>query len=101
MRDLRHTLTSNNSIVQGNNQFLGSPVNRVKITGAWASRALSEARELAWQERWREYGRHLLFRAVLAGTDIWFYWSKLKQALGWGKGMEDDLEEDMRKMAGR
>jgi len=88
-------------IVQGNNQFLGSPVNRVKITGAWASRALAENRDVGPVERWREYGRHLLFRAVLVGTDVVFYWSKVRQALGWGRGMDDDIEESMRKMAGR
>lgn len=86
-------------IVQGNNQFLGSPVNRVKITGVWASRALAESRDASWKERWREYGRHLLFRFVLLSTDVFFYWAKLKQTLGLGKGMDDDIEESMRKMA--
>ena len=88
-------------IVQGNNQFLGSPVNRVKITGAWASRALVENRDATWQDRWKEYGRHLLFRTVLISTDFIFYWSKIKQWFGLGKGMDDDIEESMRKMAGR
>ncbi|KAK3697344.1 hypothetical protein LTR37_017489 [Vermiconidia calcicola] len=87
-------------IVQGNNQFLGSPVNRVKITGTWASRALAESKDASWQDRWREYGRHLLFRTVLISTDFIFYWSKLKQWVGVGKGMDDDIEESMRKMAG-
>ena len=32
-------------IVQGNNQFLGSPVNRIKISGLWASRALAESKD--------------------------------------------------------
>ena len=31
------------SIVQGNNQMLGSPVNRIKLTGLAASRALADA----------------------------------------------------------
>ena len=88
-------------IVQGNNQFLGSPVNRVKITGTWASRALAENREASYGQRWREYGRHLLFRTVLVTTDFVFYWSKLKQLFGFGKGMDDDIEESMRKMASR
>ena len=88
-------------IVQGNNQFLGSPVNRIKITGLWASRALAESKDATWQERWREYGRHVLFRTVLLTTDVWFYWTKLKQLLGLGKGMDDEIEESMRKMAGR
>ncbi|KAK6383314.1 hypothetical protein LTR65_010299 [Meristemomyces frigidus] len=88
-------------IVQGNNQFLGSPVNRVKITGTWASRALAESAEASWRVRWREYGRHLLFRLVLTGTDVVFYWSKVRQWFGVGRGMDDDLEQSMRKMAGR
>ena len=88
-------------IVQGNNQFLGSPVNRVKITGVWASRALAESRDVGFGARWKEYGRHLLFRVVLISTDVVFYWSKIKQVLGLGKGMDDDIEESMRKMAGR
>jgi len=74
-------------IVQGNNQFLGSPVNRVKITGTWASRALAEGREGTLGERWREWGRHLVFRGVLVGTDVVFWWSKVRQWIGWGKGM--------------
>ena len=88
-------------IVQGNNQFLGSPVNRVKITGMWASRALTESKDVSWQERWRQYGRHVLFRTVLISTDFVFYWSKIRQWLGIGKGMDDDIEESMRQMAGR
>ena len=88
-------------IVQGNNQFLGSPVNRVKITGMWASRALAEDRRLSGVERWKEYGRHMLFRTVLISTDFVFWWSKLKQWLGVGRGMDDDIEESMKKMASR
>jgi aarF domain-containing kinase len=88
-------------IVQGNNQFLGSPVNRVKITGMWASRALAENKNATYGQRWKEYGRHLLFRTVLITTDFVFYWSKLKQLFGFGKGMDDDIEESMRKMASR
>jgi aarF domain-containing kinase len=88
-------------IVQGNNQFLGSPVNRLKITGTWASRALAENREASLGQRWKEYGKHLLFRTVLITTDFVFYWSKLKQILGFGRGMDDDIEESMRKMASR
>ena len=88
-------------IVQGNNQFLGSPVNRVKITGMWASRALAENKNATFGQQWKEYGRHLLFRTVLITTDFVFYWSKLKQLFGFGKGMDDDIEESMRKMASR
>lgn len=88
-------------IVQGNNQFLGSPVNRVKITGTWASRALTESKGLSTVGWVREYARHALFTLVLWGTDVVFYWSKVKQVLGRGGGMDEDIEESMRKMAGR
>lgn len=86
-------------IVQGNNQFLGSPVNRIKITGMWASRALAEHQGLTYAERWREYGRHIMFRGVLFGSDLYFWWSKIKQFFGVGKGMDDDIEESMKVMA--
>lgn len=94
-------LGRNLRIVQGNNQFLGSPVNRVKITGSWASRALVEVRGLSVAERVREWGRHALFRVVLISTDFVFWWSRIRQVLGLGRGMDDDLEAGMRKMAGR
>jgi aarF domain-containing kinase len=89
----------NMRIVQGNNQFLGSPVNRIKITGGWASRSLSEDTNLSWTERWKFYGGHLIFRLVLAATDLVFYAGKVRQYLGTGKGMEDDIEDHMKKMA--
>ncbi|KAF2022228.1 ABC1-domain-containing protein [Aaosphaeria arxii CBS 175.79] len=86
-------------IVQGNNQFLGSPVNRIKITGLWASRALTESLDLSYTERWSNWVKHLRFRSVLVLTDIVFLWSRLRQALGLGRGMEEDIEERMRVMA--
>jgi len=87
-------------IVQGNNQFLGSPVNRVKITSMWASRALTEHEGLKWTERWKDYGSHMLFRVVLVGTDLVWWWSRLRQAFGYGEGMDADIEKQMRAMAG-
>ena len=89
----------NMRIVQGNNQYLGSPVNRIKITGNWASRALTEDPNLPWRERWRNFGSHIVFRFVLLASDAYFYFSKFKQFLGRGKGMDDDMDEAMRKMA--
>jgi aarF domain-containing kinase len=89
----------NMRIVQGNNQFLGSPVNRIKITGGWASRALSEDTNLPWSERWRFYGSHLVFKLALFATDLFFYAGKVRQFLGFGKGMEDDIEDHMKKIA--
>ncbi|KAL4884816.1 ABC1 family-domain-containing protein [Aspergillus karnatakaensis] len=86
-------------IVQGNNQFLGSPVNRIKITGMWASRALVESPDLPLAEKIRNYGRHLLFRVVLFSSDIFFYFTKVRQFLHLGGGMEDDLEAQMQSVA--
>jgi len=82
-------------IVQGNNQFLGSPVNRVKITGYWASRALAEEPGAGWAE----FGRHILFRVVLVSTDLVWWYARLRQMVGVGKGMDDDIEEGMRRVA--
>ncbi|KAK5276849.1 hypothetical protein LTR40_011118, partial [Exophiala xenobiotica] len=79
--------------------YLGSPVNRIKITGNWASRALAEDRTLTFSERWKNFGSHLIFKIVLLATDAYFWYSKFKQALGRGKGMDDDMEQQMRKMA--
>ena len=89
----------NMRIVQGNNQYLGSPVNRIKITGSWASRALSEDVNLPWSQRVRNYGSHLVFKLVLIASDAYFYFSKLKQFLGRGRGMDDDMDLAMAKMA--
>ncbi|KAL4975219.1 ABC1 family-domain-containing protein [Aspergillus desertorum] len=86
-------------IVQGNNQFLGSPVNRIKITGLWASRALVESPNLRLTEKIRNYGRHLLFRVVLLSSDLFFWFTKVRQFLHLGGGMEDDLEAQMQSVA--
>ncbi|KAH7073330.1 ABC1 family-domain-containing protein [Paraphoma chrysanthemicola] len=86
-------------IVQGNNQFLGSPVNRIKITGLWASRALVESKDLKYSERLSNWVKHLRFRCVLVLTDVAFFWSRIKQLTGFGLGMEDDIEERMKVMA--
>lgn len=89
----------NMRIVQGNNQYLGSPVNRLKIMGTWASRALADDPSASWSHRLTEYAKHALFRVALLSTDAVFYWSRIKQLLGRGKGMDDDIEESMKKMA--
>jgi aarF domain-containing kinase len=86
-------------IVQGNNQFLGSPVNRIKITGLWASRALAEDKALSFTERFRNLGSHFVFRVVLLGTDIVWWWFRLRQIAGFGRGMDDEIEQQMKKMA--
>ncbi|PQE06122.1 ABC1 family protein [Rutstroemia sp. NJR-2017a BBW] len=89
----------NMRIVQGNNQFLGSPVNRIKMTGWWASRSLVDDVGLGWRERWVNAWRHLLFRFVLLSSDAVFFVSKIRQLAGWGQGMEDDIEKQMRMLA--
>ncbi|KAK5102535.1 hypothetical protein LTR70_000393 [Exophiala xenobiotica] len=88
----------NMRIVQGNNQYLGSPVNRIKITGNWASKALTEDPNLSFGARLRFYGSHLLFKTVLFTTDLYFYYAKIKQYFGRGKGMDDDIEQQMGRM---
>jgi aarF domain-containing kinase len=74
-------------------------VNRIKITGNWASRALTEDAHLSFSERWRNYGSHILFKVVLFASDVYFYVAKVRQFLGKGKGMDDDLEEQMKRIA--
>ena len=86
-------------IVQGNNQFLGSPVNRIKITGFWASRSLVDSPDLTYFEKMKNLGRHMIFRFVLFSSDVVFYGSKIKQFFGLGGGMEDDIENQMKGMA--
>lgn len=86
-------------IVQGNNQYLGSPVNRIRITGEWASRSLVDKPDLRFHERLRSYAQHFLFKFVLFQTDLWFYATKVKQFFGYSEGMEDDIEAQMKHMA--
>ncbi|KAI1638029.1 ABC1 family-domain-containing protein [Biscogniauxia mediterranea] len=89
----------NMRIVQGNNQFLGSPVNRVKMMGNWASLSLVQDRYLPLRERIANAWRHMLFKAVLLATDVAFYTFKVRQWFGWGGGMEDEVEARMKVMA--
>lgn len=86
-------------IVQGNNQFLGSPVNRIKITGNWASRSLVDSPDLPLSEKAKNLGRHLIFKLVMFSSDVVFYTSKFRQFLGLGGGMEDDMEAQMKNIA--
>ena len=92
-------LWRNLRIVQGNNQFMGSPVNRIKITGTWASRALVETPELGLGARFRNLCGHIVFRFNLFLSDVVWWTSRIRQLLGRGQGMDDDIEEQMKKMA--
>lgn len=89
----------NMRIVQGNNQYLGSSVNRVKMMGEWASRSLFEDPNRPWRERVEHMYRHALFKTVLVLSDVAFYFFKLRQWLGRGGGMEDEVEARMRSVA--
>jgi aarF domain-containing kinase len=94
-------LWRNLRIVQGNNQFMGSPVNRIKITGLWASRALVETPGLSFKDRFTNFCRHMLFRFSLFMSDMVWWTARLRQMVGRGQGMEDDIEEQMKSMAKR
>ena len=86
-------------IVQQNNQFLGSPVNRIKITGNWASRSLVDSPDLSFREKTVNLGRHLVFKVVLLGSDVVFWVGKVRQWFGIGGGMEDEMEAQMKRIA--
>lgn len=86
-------------VVQANNQFLGSPVNRVKRMGVWASRSLYQDPGLRWRDRLAFAWRHLLFRAVLLASDVAFWVARVRQWLGYGRGMDDELEGRVRDIA--
>lgn len=89
----------NMRIVQANNQYMGSPVNRIKMMGEWASRSLFLDAGLGWRARVRNAWRHVLFKAVMTASDVAFYVFKLRQWLGLGGGMEDVMEQRMKDMA--
>ncbi|KAF9466710.1 atypical/ABC1/ABC1-B protein kinase [Collybia nuda] len=98
-------LMRNMRMVQGNNQSLGSPVNRIKITGFWASRSLSQIPNISFTQRAREYWHHLIFRGIMLSLDIAFWKSRLTQwvrgllGLRPGFGFEDEMERSMRGFA--
>ncbi|SPQ19699.1 ee82cb63-66d1-461e-b8a2-fb2e883328e0 [Thermothielavioides terrestris] len=89
----------NMRIVQGNNAYMGSPVNRIKMMGEWASRSLFQDRNLPWRQRAINIWQHLLFKAVLFLSDVAFYFFRLKQLLGRGGGMEDEVEARLKTVA--
>jgi len=69
------------------------------MTGSWASRSLVDSKDLSFTERFFNGWRHLLFKFVLLGTDVVFYTSKIRQWFGFGNGMDDDIERQMRFIA--
>ncbi|KAK1825767.1 putative abc1 family protein [Podospora conica] len=89
----------NMRIVQGNNQYMGSPVNRIKMMGEWASRSLFQDPHRPLRERMEHLYRHVLFKAVMTLSDVAFYFFKIKQWFGRSGGMEDEMEARMKDVA--
>ncbi|PSR77167.1 hypothetical protein PHLCEN_2v8032 [Hermanssonia centrifuga] len=94
----------NMRIVQGNNQMLGSPVNRIRITGSWASRSLAFNPDLSYRQRMREYVGYLGFLLATFTIDVLFWTSKVKQWVRYrlgktAEGFEDELERTMKGFA--
>ncbi|KAK3298231.1 ABC1 family-domain-containing protein [Chaetomium fimeti] len=89
----------NMRIVQGNNAYMGSPVNRIKMMGEWASRSLFQDRNLPLRQRMVNVWQHLLFKAVLFMSDVAFYFFRLKQLLGRSGGLEDEVEARLKSVA--
>lgn len=88
----------------GNNQIFGSPVNRIRITGYWASRSLTTSPSLNFVERFREYTNYFSFLVATFVIDMAFWTSKINQwiRIRFGmtnEGFEDQLERTMRGFA--
>lgn len=88
----------------GNNQTFGSPVNRIRITGYWASRSLAREPQPSLPARIREYVDYFIFLTMTFAIDIAFYFTKFKAwvrtKLGLqSEGFEDVLERSMREFA--
>ncbi|KAF8882263.1 ABC1-domain-containing protein [Infundibulicybe gibba] len=91
-------------MVQGNNQAFNSPVNRIKITGFWASRSLAQTPNLSLLNRTKEYWHHTVFQLVMFSLDLAFWRNKcaqwVRRRLGLAsEGFEDEMERSMRGFA--
>jgi aarF domain-containing kinase len=88
-------------IVQGNNQILGSPVNRIKIIGLAAADAIPRSPELSFGDRVKEWFHEGIFYTVMASIDAAFW---LNHTWRWIRGsgednFEDELDRQMREIA--
>ncbi|KAL1671925.1 ABC1 family-domain-containing protein [Schizophyllum commune] len=97
-------LLRNMRMVQGNNQSLGSPVNRIRITATYASRALAKSPNLSLGQRLHAWWQHFVFQTIMFSSDAVFYWVRIRQYLGRVLGykvvgFEDELESIMRRTA--
>ncbi|KAI0245804.1 ABC1 family-domain-containing protein [Lactifluus subvellereus] len=91
----------NMRIVQGNNQMLGSPVNRIKIIGLAAADAIPRSEDLSFSDRVKERFHEGVFYTVMASIDGAFW---LGHAWKWITGsavdtFEDELDRQMREVA--
>jgi aarF domain-containing kinase len=78
-------------IVQGNNQILGSPVNRIKIIGLAAADAIPCSPELSFGDRVKERFHEGIFYTVMASIDAAFW---LNHPWRWIRGSGEDHFED-------
>ncbi|KAK0187109.1 ABC1 family-domain-containing protein [Armillaria mellea] len=97
-------LMRNMRIVQGNNQSMGAAVNRVKITGYWASRSLTYTHDLPLIQRIKEYWNYAAFRGTMFSLDILFWAIRFRQwfwlKLGrYSSNFEDEVEKSMQVFA--
>lgn len=92
-------------LVTGNNQAFGSPVNRIRITGYWASRSLTTVdHHASLRDRLRESWFHFVFRSTMFLLDGMFYWQMTVQSVRRVFGLktenfEDELERMMQGVA--
>ena len=80
--------------MQANNQMLGSPVNRIRIMGNWASRSLVRNHNLSFRQRVRESLNYVGFLFVMFSIDVAFWTSKFRQWIRRMLGKESDSFED-------
>ena len=87
--------------MQGNNQMLGSPVNRIKIIGHAAADAIPRSPGLNFAGRVKERFHEGVFYTVMVSIDAVFW---LNHTWKWiaGSGdnhFEDELDRQMREIA--
>ncbi|KAK9371964.1 ABC1 family-domain-containing protein [Lipomyces chichibuensis] len=94
-------LGRNMRIVQGCNQLMGSPVNRIKILANWASRSLAMLPNLTFRQRVKAWTNHFVFKFVVGLSDIGFWVTKIRQIVlrREDEGFEDLLEKQMKGIA--
>jgi aarF domain-containing kinase len=88
-------------IVQGNNQMLGSPVNRVKIIGLAAADAIPRSSGLGFGGRVKEHFHEGIFYTVMASTDAAFWLNRTWKGITGSNedNFEDELDRQVREIA--